>query len=136
MSEREGAMEQPAGDNTDDRAVGEYDPPEILREIARLQEKKNDDYGNAWELTGQTLALWCEANDVDEIDMLADAENFNSLFLYAHRLEKLIRAFNGEFMTEGELNHESLADSHEDEAGYAGMHASLVRRAREGDNGE
>lgn len=116
----------------EDLFAGENEPPTILREIASMQEEKNEDYGKAWELTGETLELWCEANDIEMVEFTADAQTFNSLFLYAHRLEKLIRAFNGEFMADGELNHESIADSHEDGTGYGGMHASLFRQAQEG----
>lgn len=108
------------------RPAGEYDPDQILRDAARLYERKNEAYGNAWQLTGKTMALWCDEMGVDVLEIAADPETFVSLFLYMHRLEKLIRAFNGEFLVEGELDFESIADSHRDAGPYSAMHASLL----------
>lgn len=124
MSERDDDTEERKWSSTDD-AVGEYDPDQILEQGARMYRKKNEAYGNAWQLTGKTISLWCDEMDVDCV-FEADAEKLTSLFLYMHRLEKLIRAFNGEFLADDELAYETIADSHRDAGPYSAMHASLL----------
>jgi hypothetical protein len=100
-------------------------PAEILQANAETYREKEDDYGESWKLAGKTLALWLNHNGLDELVLDADADTLNSLGLFTRRLDKMIRAFNGEFMAD-DLNFESVADSHEDESTYAAMHASLL----------
>jgi hypothetical protein len=94
------------------------DPTNILSDCATTYEAKNDDYGDSWRLVGEFL--WMLSNDGIELN---SKEDFISFGLYTRRLDKLARAFNGEF-NDDDLNFESVMDSHEDEATYAAMHAS------------
>jgi len=100
-------------------------PQEILTEAAKTYERKNADYGDAWRLVGKTLSLWCRHAGADELAFPTDPETLNSLGLFTRRLDKIIRAFNGEFLVD-DLNYESIRDSHTDEATYAAIHASLL----------
>jgi hypothetical protein len=100
-------------------------PQEILTENAQTYDEKNDDYGDSWRLVGETLSLWCRHAGADELVFPTDSETLNSLGLFTRRLDKIIRAFNGEFLAD-ELNFESIRDSHADESTYAAMHASLL----------
>lgn len=101
------------------------DPSQILEEVAETQERKDADYGEAWRLVGETLSLWMNHAGENELTIDADPDTLASLGLFTRRLDKLIRAFNGEFLG-NDLNYESIRDSHADEAGYAGMHAALL----------
>jgi len=99
--------------------------PELLHlDGALLYADKNDDYGNSWELGGRTLSLWLQGMGVDELTISTDPDTMTSLGLYFRRMDKLMRGFNGEFVSD-DLNHESVFDSHHDEATYAEMHATL-----------
>lgn len=101
-------------------------PDQILRANAETYRKKNSDYGNSWRLAGETLSLWLRHAGLETVEIDTDPETWNSLGLFTRRLDKLIRAFNAEFVVE-ELNFESTADAHEDESTYGAMHASLLR---------
>ena len=101
-------------------------PDEILTQNAETYRDKNADYGDSWKLAGKTLALWLQHAGVDELRLPADEDTMNSIGLFTRRLDKIIRAFNAEFVVD-ELNFESTADAHEDESTYSAMHASLLR---------
>jgi hypothetical protein len=73
-----------------------------------------------------TIALWLEHAGVEELSLPADEGTWNSIGLFTRRLDKMIRAFNAEFVVD-ELNFESTTDAHEDESTYGAMHASLLR---------
>ncbi|MFC7191903.1 hypothetical protein ACFQL7_20675 [Halocatena marina] len=94
----------------------------VLEENLNTHREKNDDYGD-WRIPGRTLALWAQELDADPVD-LTDKHNAVSIGLYTRRLDKIIRAFNGEFAKD-EMNFESIEDSHADESNYAAMHAAL-----------
>jgi len=99
-------------------------PEEILTDSAYTYKKKNDDWDNSWETAGEFIWQMADAEAIS----LSSAEDVISLALYWQRLVKLQRAFNGEFLTEGELNYEGAADSHEDEIPYAAMHRANLER--------
>lgn len=101
------------------------DPDEILAKNAETYRKKNDDYGDSWRLAGETLSLWLRHAGLDEISVSTDPDTLNSIGLFTRRLDKLIRAFNAEFVVD-ELNFESTQDAHEDGSTYAAMHAALL----------
>jgi hypothetical protein len=98
-------------------------PDEILRDNADLFEQKNEDYGGSWRLAGETMALWADELDFDDIDP-SNERDMISLGLYFQRLHKLTRAMNLEF-GDGDPNNEPIAESHEDESTYAGIHTSF-----------
>ena len=95
------------------------DPVGVLHEGAAVYEEKQEDYGSSWRLVGQFLKNLAGDDGVT----LTTAEDFISFGLYTRRLDKLARAFNGEFNAD-ELNFESVNDSHQDESVYAAMHAA------------
>lgn len=95
-------------------------PTDILNESIETHEQKNDDYGAAWRRGGEMLSLLA-----DEPITLETEEDYISLGLFIRRLDKIARAFNGEFLAD-DLNYESVTDSHSDEATYGAMHASLL----------
>jgi len=101
-------------------------PEEILSRNADTYRRKNADYGNSWRLVGETMALWLRHAGVEELRVPADPGSLNGLGLFTRRLDKVIRAFNAEYVVD-ELNFESTADAHEDESTYSAMHASLLR---------
>jgi len=103
-------------------------PDEILRDNAEMYREKNDDYGDSWRLSGKTIAMWLQHAGIDEVRLPADEDTWNSIGLFTRRLDKLVRAFNAEFVVD-ELNFESTADAHEDESTYAAMAASLTRES-------
>lgn len=92
----------------------------ILGEGMDTFAEKNDDYGDSWRLVGRFLYELTGGEGVT----LESEEDFISFGLFTRRLDKLTRAFNGEFLAD-DLNFESIADSHKDEMVYAAMHASL-----------
>lgn len=104
-------------------------PDAILQESAELYRSKNDDYGDAWHLAGETLALWVRQLECD-FDS-SDPDACASWNLYMQRLHKLLRAFNSEF-TDSSINNESIVDSHQDEATYAAIHASHIHDDTDG----
>jgi len=93
-------------------------PVDVLYEGADVYEGKQEDYGSSWRLVGKFLKNL--AGD-DGVTLKTEAD-FISFGLYTRRLDKLARAFNGEFNAD-ELNFESVNDSHQDESVYAAMHA-------------
>lgn len=103
-------------------------PDEILLKNAQTFEKKQHDYGDSWRLSGKTIAMWLQHAGLDEVAIPADEDTWNSIGLFTRRLDKLVRAFNAEFIVD-ELNFESTADAHEDESTYAAMAASLIRES-------
>ena len=98
-------------------------PDDVLRDNADLFEQKNEDYGGSWRLAGETLAMWADELDFEEIDP-SDERQMVSVGLYFQRLHKLVRATNLEF-GDGDPNNEPIAESHRDESTYAGIHTSF-----------
>lgn len=94
-------------------------PEDVLFEGAETYEKKNEDYGDSWRQVGEFLHEIAGDDGV----VLETPEDFISFGLFTRRLDKLARAFNGEFNTDS-LNFEDVVDAHEDESVYAAMHAS------------
>jgi hypothetical protein len=109
---------------TDNTANTEHTPADILEANAELFRDKNDDYGQAWRLAGETMAEWAQENDIRSVD-ITDERELVSLCLFIQRLHKLIRAFNLEFQSI-EPNNESLFESHRDSSTYAAMHAAYT----------
>ena len=103
-------------------------PDEVLRSNAELFEQKNEDYGSSWRLAGETMAQWADEMGIEEIDP-ADEREMISLGLYFQRLHKITRSFNLEFGS-GDPNNEPVAESHEDESTYAGIHTSFALEGR------
>lgn len=97
-------------------------PEEILTDSAYTYAKKNNDWNDSWRTAGEFIWRMADAESIE----LDSAEDVISLALYWQRLVKMQRAFNGEFLTEGELNYEGTADSHEDEIPYAAMHRAIL----------
>ncbi|OYR54991.1 hypothetical protein [Halorubrum halodurans] len=95
-------------------------PEEILRENAETYQRKNADYGQSWYAIGEILYGLTKGEPI----ALETPEDFVSFGLFTRRLDKLARAFTGEFL-DHDLNFESIRDSHEDESTYAAIHASL-----------
>ena len=104
-----------------------------LIEGAETFEEKSEDYGMSWKLIGEILLLLNEGEPLT----LETKEDFVSFGLFTRRMDKLARAFNGEF-AQDDMNFESVADSHLDEAVYAAMAAVNQQDRRpakeEGDN--
>lgn len=98
---------------------------DILRKGAEVYETKNQDYGDSWRKVGESMALWSNNRPV----VLRTPNDFIRFALFARRLDKMIRAFNGEFHAES-INHESMKDSHQDESVYAAMHASTYEEEK------
>lgn len=96
------------------------DPETLLQSSAEEYRQKNEDYGESWRAIGDVL--WQMAGE--EPVTLESPEDMVRFGLYTRRLDKLFRAFNGEFRAE-DLNFESVADSHSDEGVYAHMAAAL-----------
>jgi len=97
-------------------------PDEVLRDGATLYERKNDDYGAAWRLAGETMALWAQECGVESMSP-QDAQQMVSLCLYIQRLHKLVRTFNLEF-NEQDPSFEKISESHSDNTVYASMHTA------------
>lgn len=92
---------------------------DILNDGAETYESKNDDYGDSWRMVGQFLWMLAPSEGVT----LESPEDFIAFGLYTRRLDKIARAYNGEFIAD-ELNYEDVLDSHEDESIYAAMSAA------------
>jgi hypothetical protein len=101
--------------------MSETEPPEILASGAETYREKNDDYGDSWRQVGEILHLLADGNTVE----LETRRDHISYGLYTRRLDKLARAYHGEFNAD-EMNFEPTVDAHEDEMTYASMHASLL----------
>lgn len=96
------------------------DPTDILFQGAETYEKKNEDYGDSWRLVGEILYRLAGQEPIT----LETTRDFVSFGLYNRRFDKIARAFQGEFVADGEMNYESIEDAHEDESVYAAMHAA------------
>lgn len=94
------------------------DPADILLDGATTYEKKNADYGDAWRTVGEILFLLSGGEPIT----LETPEDFVSIGLFTRRMDKIARAFQGEFVGD-RTNFESIIDSHSDEAVYAAMHS-------------
>lgn len=97
-------------------------PSQILHDAAETHEQKDDDYGASWRAIGHILHGLTDGEPV----VLETPEDFISFGLFTRRLDKIARCFNGEFLSDGDLNYESIGDSHTDETAYAAMHAALL----------
>lgn len=98
----------------------EEGPAERLEDLAGTFERKNEEYGESWRLAGELVSQILAEQDVNQLE--TDPQTMISLGLYFQRLHKITRGMTGEFALE-ELAHESVADSHDDEAVYATIHA-------------
>lgn len=96
-------------------------PQDVLTDGAETYAEKNDDYGDSWRLAGELL--WAMSGDDDIV--LESVDDVIRFGLWTRRMDKMIRAFNGEFRAD-ELNFESIFDTHKDESVYTAMHASLL----------
>lgn len=94
-------------------------PEEYLSDGAEVYAEKNEDYGDSWRKIGEILHLLSHGETVE----LETPEDHIAYGLYTRRLDKIARAFNGEFVAE-DMNFESIEDAHQDEMVYAAMHAS------------
>lgn len=97
-------------------------PDEILTQNATTYRAKEEDYGKSWTLGGEILHKMAGGVPV----VLETPEDFIAFGLFTRRLDKIIRAFNLEFLQEDDPSFESIVDSHADESTYAAMHASLL----------
>jgi len=95
------------------------EPHDILSNGAETYKEKNDDYGNSWAMVGWFLWRLAPPDGIT----LETPEDFISFGLFTRRLDKIARAFNGEFVAE-DMNFEDIVDSHTDESVYAAMHAT------------
>lgn len=95
------------------------EPEDFLFEGAQVYEDKNDDYGDSWRQVGRFMKQLAGPDGIT----LETEEDFISFGLFTRRLDKLARAFNGEFLSD-EMNFESIIDAHQDESVYAAMAAS------------
>lgn len=102
------------------------DAVEIMEDSRDLYERKNNDYGDSWKLTGKTLALWCEHNGLDELRIPVNEYTMISLGLFTRRLDKMIRHFNAEFLTDDLQVDESVVETTEDQVPYAAMHTQIA----------
>jgi hypothetical protein len=100
------------------------DPADLMEQNIETFRVKNALYGDSWKLSGKTMALWFREMGVTELVIPVDETALISLGQYHRRLDKLIRGFNMEFVTD-ERAFESLTDAHLDDGNYAVMHASL-----------
>lgn len=100
-------------------------PQDVLNDCAETHESKDEDYGSSWLAIGEILFNLSDGEEV----VLSSPSDFVSLGLFTRRFDKIARAFHGEFVSD-EMAHESLFDSHADEATYAAMHASTFSDER------
>lgn len=106
------------------------EPDDILFDGAETYEKKQSDYGDSWRKIGYIFHLLANGHSIE----LETVEDHISYGLFTRRMDKIARAFNGEFLAD-EMNYESIEDAHEDESVYAAMAASNQsqrKRARVG----
>ena len=99
--------------------------PELMREWADVFERKNSNYGNSWEISGETIYQWI-FKSIPNMGWTPQKVIF--LGLLVRMLDKLLRASNliikGEPDKVGEAAYETLADL----GVYAFMAASLSRQ--------
>lgn len=96
-------------------------PAQLLKDGAETYIRKNRSYGDSWKL-GPELIWKMMGEEPITLSSLRDVISFA---LYVRRADKFIRAFNGEFKADGDLDFESIFDSHMDEGNYSFMHASI-----------
>lgn len=113
--------EQSVSEQSDGADCSSQTAADILQECSGTYEEKTEDYGNAWRIAGDTIALWAQENNIGHINP-KDPDHMASLNLYIQRIHKLVRAFNLEFGDQ-QPHNEPLLDSHKDGATYAGIHA-------------
>jgi hypothetical protein len=101
-------------------------PPELLEQAKTLYESKERDYGESWRLTGIILANILQQQGEDELVVPAEAEYLSALGLYTRRLDKLVRSFNGTFLSDDFEVDESLSETINDQIPYAAMHTTLT----------
>lgn len=94
-------------------------PQDFLADGAETYERKNDDYGDSWRLTGEIMWLILGEQPLT----LETPEDFIRFGLWTRRLDKFCRAMHGEFVSD-DVNYESIQDNHRDDMVYAAMHAS------------
>lgn len=94
-------------------------PHAILKNGGDTYKEKKDDYGDSWRTVGEVLQMFASQQPVT----LETREDHISYGLYTRRLDKLARAFHGEFVAD-EMSFEPVLDSHRDEMVYAAMHAT------------
>lgn len=114
-------------DNTDDWRTA----TEILADSKDLYERKNEDYGDSWQLVGKTLAMWLEHQGIEKLTLPVNEYTLNSMGLFFRRLDKMSREFNGWFcMQEGDdyRVNESIAETHQDDVPYSAMHTQLAEQ--------
>lgn len=106
--------------------MSERTTEEILQESIDLYSRKNDDYANSWRLTGETIALWLEREDIDQLEIEANTKLI-AMGLYTRRLDKMIRSFMQMFAHEGEVQvDESIVETTEDQVPYAAMQTAIA----------
>lgn len=107
--------------------MSERSAEEILEDSMELYSRKNDDYADSWRLTGETIALWLQHEDIEQLEIEADPEYLIAMGLYTRRLDKMIRSFMQTFANEGPLKvDESVVETTEDQVPYAAMQAAIA----------
>lgn len=101
---------------------GVREPPEVLADGAETYSRKQEDYGDAWRNFGKLMSILTGGEPVT----IQSEHEWNLIQLYVYHFNKLSRSFNGEFMTDGDMNFESLVDTPEDEMVYSSMHVTLL----------
>lgn len=94
-------------------------PHAILKEGGDVYKTKNEDYGDSWRDVGRILHLLADGETIE----LETVQDHISYGLFTRRLDKLARAYHGEFIDD-DPNHEPVVDAHEDEMVYAAMSAT------------
>lgn len=103
-------------------------PEEILAEGSETYRSKNEDYGDSWRKVGEILHLLADGEPV----VLETPRDHVSYGLFTRRLDKLARAYHGEFLGD-DPNHEPVVDAHEDDMVYAAMSASNLQTNYDGE---
>lgn len=98
-----------------------------MEEGSEVYRRKREDYGTSVFDIGEILWIMAGGEPVT----LEGPDDFAAIGIMSRRLDKMGRAFNGEFCSDGEMNFEGVLDSHLDEMVYAALHAELHTR----DNG-
>ena len=106
-------------------------PPQILEQAKSLYEAKENDYGEAWRLTGIILANILQQQGEDELVIPAEPAYLSAFGLYTRRLDKLVRSFNGTYINEDLDVSESVSETVNDQIPYAAMHTTLTQEMSE-----
>lgn len=102
-------------------------PGKIMEQSKSLYEKKNQDYGDSWRLTGEIVATILNQQGEKTLEIPAEPEYISAFALYVRRLDKVVRSFNGTFIS-GDLEvDESVEETITDQVPYAAMHAALAQ---------